>query len=89
MLTLAKQQSNAPKACQTYDGVDDAADNRALSTEQPGHQVKLEDADKAPVDRTDDGEDQCDSIHTCNLHCIYCAYIESPDFGEIYTKLKI
>jgi hypothetical protein len=62
-LTLAEQQSDAPKACKTHNRINDTADHRALPTEQPGNQIKLENANKPPVDRANDGEDQCDSIH--------------------------
>ncbi len=51
---LAKQQSNAPKSCQTYDAVYDPAEHSTLTAKDPCHQVKLKQTDKAPVNGTDD-----------------------------------
>lgn len=51
---LAKQQSNAPKTCQTYDAVYDPAEHSTLTAKDPCHQVKLKQTDKAPVDGTND-----------------------------------
>ena len=54
----AEKQGNAPQACQADDGVDDAAYQSVLAAENPGHQVELENAHKAPVNASDDGKDQ-------------------------------
>lgn len=45
----AHQQTDAPKSRETNNRVDDSAEERALPTEKPRHQVKLENADQAPV----------------------------------------
>ena len=63
MSALAEQQRDAPQTCQADDGVDDPADNAAGAAEQPGNKVKLKNANKTPVQRADDGQDQCQSIH--------------------------
>ena len=55
---FAKQQSDAPQAGKTYDGVDDAADAGSLTAENPCHKIKARKADQPPVDRADNGENQ-------------------------------
>ena len=60
---VPKQQGNAPDARQRHDGIDDTADKTVLPAADPRHEVKLEQTDAAPVERTDDGQDQCNSIH--------------------------
>ena len=57
-----EQKGNAPKTCQANDGVNDSAQQRILATEDPRHQVKLENTHQAPVQRADDAQDQSDSI---------------------------
>ena len=51
----AKQQRDAPNACKTYNGVDDAGKEGGLTTADPGDDVKLEKSDAAPVEGADDG----------------------------------
>ena len=51
----AKQQRDAPNARKTYHGVDDAREERGLSTADPGNDVKLKQTDAAPVEGTNDG----------------------------------
>ncbi len=58
-----EQKGNAPETCERDHSVDDAAYQRILSAEDPGYEVKLEQADAAPVDGTDDHEDQGNSVH--------------------------
>ena len=55
---LAEEQGNAPQARDAHDGVDHAADDRALAAADLGHQVKLEKSYQQPVDGADDGYDQ-------------------------------
>ena len=58
-----EQKGNAPKTGQGNDGVDDAAYEGVLSAEDPGYEIKLKQANAAPVDGTDDHEDQGNSVH--------------------------
>ena len=51
----AKQQRDAPNACKTYNGVDDAGEQGGLSAADPGNNVKLKQSDAAPVEGTNDG----------------------------------
>lgn len=53
--TRAEHQRNAPDARKTDNCINDAAEQRGLSAADPGNDVKLEQADAAPVQRTDDG----------------------------------
>lgn len=61
-----EKEADRPETCKTDNGVDDAAEDRC-GTEQPSHQVKLENAYQPPVDAADDGKDQCQNIHMINL----------------------
>ena len=63
VLPLTKQQSDAPEACQADQSINDPADDRTLSAKQPGYQIELKDAHKAPVQAADDRKDQCQCIH--------------------------
>ena len=58
-----EQQGDAPGTGQTYQGIDDAAQQRILAAEKPGHQIELEQANQTPVQTADDGKEQCDGIH--------------------------
>lgn len=53
MVIAAEQQADAPKGAQSDHHIDDSADNAGLSTTDPGHEVKLEKANQAPVDAAD------------------------------------
>ena len=57
VLTLAGARCYAAAADsrQRHDRVNDPADNRSLASADPGHQVKLENSDQAPVDAADNG----------------------------------
>ena len=57
-----EQQGQAPYAGKRDQCVDDSADDRTLTAENPRHDVKLKQADAAPVERTDDDEDQRNSV---------------------------
>ena len=54
-LASAKQQRDAPNTGKTYKSVDDAGEQRGLSTADPGNDVELEKSDATPVERADDG----------------------------------
>ena len=60
---IPKQQGNAPDRGQAHQGIDHAADGAAGATEQEGDQVKAEDADAAPIQAADNGQNQSDLIH--------------------------
>ena len=62
MVIAAEQQADAPKGAQSDHHIDDSADNAGLSTTDPGHEVKLEKANQAPVDAADNQQRQCDFI---------------------------
>ena len=59
-----KQQLDAPKAAQPYDGIDNARDNRCRAAANPGYQVKPYQTYKQPVYSSDDGHQQGKCIHT-------------------------
>jgi hypothetical protein len=54
---------DAPEPGQTDHRVDDAADTRGLTAEDPRDQVEPRKADQTPVDRADNGQNQCQGIH--------------------------
>ena len=56
---LFKQEGNRPEAAQSYNGVNDAADERRLSPKNRGDQVNTEKSDAAPVKSADNHKDQC------------------------------
>lgn len=51
----AHQQADAPKSREANNRVNDSTEERALPTEKPCYQVKLENANQAPVNGTDNG----------------------------------
>lgn len=69
-LAGAKQQRNAPNTGKSYNGVDDAAEQRGLSAADPCNEVKLKQSDAAPVESANDGQNQRNAIqnhHECLL----------------------
>ena len=69
-LASAKQQRDAPNTGKSYNGVDDAAEQRGLSAADPCNDVKLKQSDAAPVERANDGQNQRNAIqnhHDCLL----------------------
>ena len=59
----AEEQGNAPDRGQAHQGIDHAADGAAGAAEQEGDQVKAEDADAAPIQAADNGQNQSNLIH--------------------------
>ena len=55
---LFKQQGNGPDSSQRDERVNNAADDRSLSAEKPGDEVKLEYADASPAQRADNDKDE-------------------------------
>ena len=59
---VPEQEGNAPYGGDADECVDDAAQNGALPAEKPCDEIKLENADEAPVDAADDDENNADLI---------------------------
>ena len=84
---FAEQQADAPEAGEADEGVDDAGDDGGLAAEDPGDEVKFENADQAPIQGADDGKNQCDGIHSlCNLQFFYDAPSISNSEGIIRRR---
>ncbi len=81
----AEEQRNTPNAGKTDKRIDDAADDTALSAEQPSNQIELKNTDQAPVQRTDDAQDQCNRIRK---NPSYFSGVHSMDyiFGQYSQK---
>ena len=58
----AKQQGNAPQPGQSDQRVYDAADDSGLPAEDPCYDVEGKEADAAPIQCTDDDQDQRDRV---------------------------
>ena len=82
---LAKQKGNAPQASQSHQCIDDAADNAALPTKQPGHQIKLENSHQTPVEAANDGKDQCDGIQILHLRSNFASEASMPGTKKNYA----
>ena len=59
----AEKQGNAPQPGDADQRVNDAAADARLPAEDGGDQVKTENADAAPVKRSDDDQRQCDFMN--------------------------
>lgn len=69
VVAKAEEQGDAPETGQTHKCVDNAGEDGKLAAEEEGHGVKSEQADAAPVERANDGNQDCNFIkHTRNLH---------------------
>ena len=64
-----EQKGNAPKSRQGDYRVDDTADKGILSAEDPRYQIKLEQANAAPVHGANDDQQQCDSVQKHSECC--------------------
>lgn len=62
MVVAAEQHTDTPQSAQRHHYIDNTADNPGLSTTDPGHEVKLEKAHKAPVEAADNQQRQSDFI---------------------------
>lgn len=58
----AEEERDTPNAREGDDGVDDTADEGILTAAEPRNYVKLEKTDATPVEGSDDGENESDSI---------------------------
>ena len=63
---ITEQQRDTPQAGDAHQRIDNAADNGQLTAADKGYAVKGKQAHTAPVQRTDDDQDQSNTIH--NLH---------------------
>ena len=63
----AKQERNTPKTGQAHQGIDDTAEQRSLTAEEPCNQVKPEQADQTPVQTANDRQNLRNGIHTTFL----------------------
>ena len=59
---FTKEKRQAPDTRKSDYCINDTAQNSALAATDPRDDVKLEQTDAAPVDRTDNNEDQRNSI---------------------------
>ena len=62
LVPVAEEEGNAPQSRQTHKSENDSAEGGSLSAEKPAHKVKLEQADRAPVQRADDNQYQRCSV---------------------------
>ena len=81
----SKKQGNAPNACKTHKSVDDAADGSCLTAEEPGNQIKSEQTDQTPVQRTDDAQNQRNGIHFIHPPVIELSIVWTA-FCSLYAK---
>ena len=63
---VTEQKCDTPQSGDAYQRVDDPAENGQLAAADKGHAVKGKQAHAAPVQRTDNDQDQSDAIH--DLH---------------------
>ena len=73
-----EQEGYRPKSGQSDNGVNYSADDGRLSAEHRRNQVNAEQADAAPVERSDYYKDQCCIIH----------YLHTPLRGSMHFYLK-
>ena len=66
----------------SFAGVSGEADGSGLSAEEPGDKIEAEQADAAPVDPADDGQDQSDTVHD------HKALLLSYDIALIVSERK-
>ena len=62
-LSGAEEQGNTPDSRQRYHRIYDAASEGGLPTEDPSDQIEPKKPNASPVQRTDDGKKQGNSIH--------------------------
>ena len=60
---LRNRKEMHAETCQPNDGINDPAEQGAGAAEEPGYQIKLENAYQSPVDTADDGQNQRKGIH--------------------------
>ena len=62
LFRIAEEKGDAPDTGKRHQGIDDPTQHSKLTAEEKGNTVKAENADAAPVERTDDRKRQCDLI---------------------------
>ena len=62
VFSCAENQRDAPDAGESHDGVNDAAEERVLSAEDPGDNIELEKTNGSPVQSTDDRQNERKSV---------------------------
>ena len=90
---VPEDQGDAPQGGQAHQDVDHPAGHTGLPAEEGGHDVVAEQADAAPVEPADDGQDQGDFIddHREETSSDWIPRIALPGSGRImhHTKLEI
>lgn len=85
-----EKKGNAPKACDTDDGVYDAGNRGSLSAEKIGDQVKLEKTYEQPVDGSDNGDDKRSVIkHDFASFYTHDAFIDSISGIDVYMHARV
>ena len=85
----AKQQRNAPNACKSYNSVDDAGEERGLSTADPGNEVKLKQSDAAPVESAYDGQNQRNAIQNHHDGLLFLLRNSADTFCVAVLKFRL
>jgi hypothetical protein len=85
LMTFTEQKGYAPKTSQTDHCVNDPAEQRILSAEQPGDKIKLKNAYQSPVQAADNGENLCQSVHNFSSLLQYPGD-RIPDFSTSIRK---
>lgn len=57
-----EEEGDAPKSRKRNDGIDKAAEQGVLTAEQPCHRIEPKQSDRTPVERTDNADDQRNSV---------------------------
>lgn len=87
-VSIPEQEGDAPQSSQSDQREDHAANSSSLATKQPANDIKLEDTDAAPVDGTDDDQDQRNLVqHLIQLLVMRFAYSMSP-FPLFYSSIS-
>ena len=83
----AKDKRDTPHARKPDDRIDHAAEQGALSTAKPCNDVKLKKSDTAPIQCTQNGENQRDAIHNHkHLSPLKIRKTTFPDYGYYEPK---
>ena len=62
LVSVAEKKWNTPDSRKCNNCVDNSAEKRVLSAEDPSNNIKLEQANASPVDTADNGKKQCNFI---------------------------
>ncbi len=89
LTSSAEKQGNAPKTSQSNQSINDPAEYSTLATEEPCNKIKLENANQAPVDGTNDGKDQCDRIHRSTSIYIIRMFLSCPELYKLCIDVNL